>query len=689
MNAYDQLSKTPSGPPKRPATGGHLQRKLKVGSNNDPLEKEADRVAEQVLAPSPHAAASPAPPQIQRFTGSSPADVATVPASVDRTLASPGRPLEPSLRQDMESRFGHDFSRVLVHSDAAAEQSARDVKAHAYTVGNHIVFGAGRLAPQTSAGKRLLAHELTHVVQQSVATTKTVQREPDGATDIQGKYDVEWKINEGTAQVTYGKKSTTIPLGSRENTARLTRELGITKPQASTVLRDIHANVPHENRLLISFVQNVGNPRGYAIRRFREMRAGDLWHSDALAKPPVEGIRRQIRVSGAGSTALELSEYGYVFFEANKQVFEPKPSGTAQGIQEYQHLNAAKNRTPALTAPVAVVRVNENGKIIEIVEHALAGSPEAVRGKLIREFEKAGWKADFAVPTPGAAGGPPPPRAPIDAHKRPDMRKQPSPMDAHPPPDMGKRPSPMDAHKPPDMGKQPSPMDAHKPPDMTPGGATTVSRFRTAGRFLAREAPGLLLQAILMYFFPPSVHVHNDKYGVLSREKVDPALQDALAKQAPTFNKLVADDPSQSVFAKVTVGLDYGVNASSRGDLHVSLEDIRFLEMKITNEFVLVEGQVFQVDPKVSKKASKQVTYSVPLFGEATSGSDSIRKYREARQSLTNSSDKVRLAAMIVLFKLAKAESFLKHQLVRDLAGMLNDGNETVRKAAKVFLNHL
>lgn len=67
----------------------------------------------------------------------------------------------------MEQRLGYDFSRVRVHLDAAAEQSARGVAAEAYTVGNDIVFGPGRFAPRTLDGRRLIAHELTHVVQQS------------------------------------------------------------------------------------------------------------------------------------------------------------------------------------------------------------------------------------------------------------------------------------------------------------------------------------------------------------------------------------------------------------------------------------------------------------------------------------------------------------------------------------------
>jgi hypothetical protein len=91
----------------------------------------------------------------------------TAPPSVDRTLASPGRPLEPSTRSFMEPRFGRDFSDVRVHTDAASAESARAVNANAYTVGQHIVFDQGKYEPSTQSGKQLLAHELAHTVQQS------------------------------------------------------------------------------------------------------------------------------------------------------------------------------------------------------------------------------------------------------------------------------------------------------------------------------------------------------------------------------------------------------------------------------------------------------------------------------------------------------------------------------------------
>jgi len=144
-----------------------LQTKLKVNEPGDIYEQEADRIADQVLTSPAHSAASGAPLRIQRFSGQSDGQMDTAPVSVDQALANPGRPLEPAVRQDMEQRFGHDFSRVRVHSGAAAEQSAREVNAHAYTVGQDMVFSAGRFAPGTHEGRRLLVHELTNVVQQT------------------------------------------------------------------------------------------------------------------------------------------------------------------------------------------------------------------------------------------------------------------------------------------------------------------------------------------------------------------------------------------------------------------------------------------------------------------------------------------------------------------------------------------
>jgi uncharacterized protein DUF4157 len=85
---------------------------------------------------------------------------------VHDVVASGGRPLEPEVRDDMEGRLGHDFGDVRIHDDAAAHDSARGVNAHAYTVGSNVVFQRDKYDPGSEAGKVMLAHELTHVVQQ-------------------------------------------------------------------------------------------------------------------------------------------------------------------------------------------------------------------------------------------------------------------------------------------------------------------------------------------------------------------------------------------------------------------------------------------------------------------------------------------------------------------------------------------
>jgi Domain of unknown function (DUF4157) len=90
-----------------------------------------------------------------------------VPPIVHEVLKAPGQSLDDSTRGFMEARFAHDFSQVRVHTDSRAAESTQAVNAQAYTVGPNVVFGAGQFAPHTTSGRHLLAHELTHVVQQS------------------------------------------------------------------------------------------------------------------------------------------------------------------------------------------------------------------------------------------------------------------------------------------------------------------------------------------------------------------------------------------------------------------------------------------------------------------------------------------------------------------------------------------
>ncbi|MFC1749826.1 DUF4157 domain-containing protein [Pseudomonadota bacterium] len=182
--------------------GVRLQAKLTVNKPGDAYEQEADRVAEQVMRmPESSFAPTPEPHLVQSSEGmqraqpelyqplqrkcatcseeeellqtkrsdSSTVEQGTAPNSVHSVLASSGRPLDPQTRAFMEPRFGRDFSDVQVHDGARADEASAAVNARAFTVGDNIVFRQGQFAPHTQAGRSLLAHELTHVVQQGRA----------------------------------------------------------------------------------------------------------------------------------------------------------------------------------------------------------------------------------------------------------------------------------------------------------------------------------------------------------------------------------------------------------------------------------------------------------------------------------------------------------------------------------------
>jgi len=201
---------------------GALQPRLTVGPADDPYEREAEQTADVVMGPdgAMRAGAVDArhvgiaaglsrvvrramgkidPPTkkdeekrkdddkkdddqkriAQRASaGAGPSVVPTgVAHTIETTTASGGSPLPPALRSKFEPRFGYDFDRVRVHTDGRAVGAATALSARAFTVGDHLFFGAGEYQPTSTEGQRLIAHELTHVVQQSADPTR-IRRRP-------------------------------------------------------------------------------------------------------------------------------------------------------------------------------------------------------------------------------------------------------------------------------------------------------------------------------------------------------------------------------------------------------------------------------------------------------------------------------------------------------------------------------
>lgn len=162
------------------ACGGSCPRcasPLPVSAPGDASETEADRVARQVMGSGHSRVPQPASRGIARLAQRQTHSAGLVDASdVDVVSSAPGKPLDRGARAFFEPRFGHDFGHVRIHDGPDAAASAHALGAKAYTLGPHIVFGAHRYDHGTEDGRRLLAHELTHVVQQDSGAS-VIQRE--------------------------------------------------------------------------------------------------------------------------------------------------------------------------------------------------------------------------------------------------------------------------------------------------------------------------------------------------------------------------------------------------------------------------------------------------------------------------------------------------------------------------------
>lgn len=211
-----------SRPPARLArpSPGLVQPKLRVGRVDDPLEREADRVADRVMQ-TPDAAVAVGPSaaaggtvqrrcadcdeEIRRKPGGGPC-CADGSAGATETAIRPlsgGTPLPAAERAYFEPRFGRDFSHVRLHADAAAGTAALSIEARAFTLGGDIAFAPGEYAPGSASGRRLLAHELAHVVQQADGSAaQPVRRKhyPSCGRRVSGFDDADDRIDRARAE---------------------------------------------------------------------------------------------------------------------------------------------------------------------------------------------------------------------------------------------------------------------------------------------------------------------------------------------------------------------------------------------------------------------------------------------------------------------------------------------------------
>lgn len=167
-----------------------IQSKLTVGKSNDKYEKQADAVAGSIIRMPQNnfAHQKTSPETITPFIQAKSETAVTVSNSVSNKISSSqgsGSSIDSNTQSFMSSRFGNDFSDVKIHTDNEAIQMNRELNAKAFTTGNNIYFNEGQYQPDTDTGKHLLAHELTHTLQQNGAGTQ-IQRTITENTDQTG-----------------------------------------------------------------------------------------------------------------------------------------------------------------------------------------------------------------------------------------------------------------------------------------------------------------------------------------------------------------------------------------------------------------------------------------------------------------------------------------------------------------------
>ncbi len=284
---------------------GNLQAKLRIGHPGDEYEQEADRVADAVMRmPNPeiisrnelHIQRScPAcdenelkrqpikeEEEEEKLQAKTTSDrIPEIDPNIEsyiQSLNGGGQPLSEDSRAFFEPRFDYDFSQVRVHTDAKAAESARVLNAQAYTVGKDVVFGGGYYSPSTQKGQKLLAHELTHVVQQTRAVPPRVL----AIGQYKNSYERESKRVSSTLsnEYSYGERPFIMEVSALQASTRLQR-LGANPTCTTAEADDIHQAIfdargwlnkaipqleesPLSERVLASLRRNFGPTYGVA-----------------------------------------------------------------------------------------------------------------------------------------------------------------------------------------------------------------------------------------------------------------------------------------------------------------------------------------------------------------------------------------------------------------------------------------
>ncbi|HEV7310304.1 eCIS core domain-containing protein [Ensifer sp.] len=310
-------------------------------------------------------------------------NLSETPPIVDEVLRSSGEPLDEKTRTSMEARFGHDFSDVRIHTGDMAVRSATMLDAHAYASGNNIVFAAGRYAPETADGKRLLGHELTHVIQQS---RSSVSSEPDAEREADRAGD----------SIVAGQRAVTT-LGAAGGVQR--SGLFDWVPSTSKIANDIAANLPGNNlssRLvaaaatgLIEELVHQVRDNGLVTKLLRNLGTFKAGDAPSLAVGYSVGV-------GLGLVSPITDLYGIITFaeQLRNMGIKLAMSGWAKASALAQDLGALatefSNATSGLSTFLASLKSDPMGSLMKLL--SLPGAITEGAEGLARELGRKGGR---------------------------------------------------------------------------------------------------------------------------------------------------------------------------------------------------------------------------------------------------------------------------------------------------------
>lgn len=282
---------------------GAIQPKLAVSQPDDPDEREADRVADRVMRMEHPGAISSSSTSIHRSCAACEAGGTTCPSCAEeervqrKDIAAPtsppssplrseiaglrggGEPLSSSTRAFFEPRFGSDLSHVRVHTGREAADSARAIRAHAYTAKDDIVFGESQYAPDTTSGKKLLAHELTHVMQQPRGVISRAVARNYSTIQSDLTYGVfDWEITDTECDEVLGILTALSPTDLEDTVRRMQREALVTR-----LTENVSATARTANATLLGRIQEIARA---------EATGGSVPAGPAATQPPPESAAR-------------------------------------------------------------------------------------------------------------------------------------------------------------------------------------------------------------------------------------------------------------------------------------------------------------------------------------------------------------------------------------------------------------